>query len=1193
MNRTENTPKGSGYAHTYNELEGSEPIISTHGKLKESRAFIGPTVDAIIGLDNQFKIFVINEAVENLFGLKKEDLLNRHINEIIPEYISTPENFKTQNFIITTPEKPLKSYWISKGISFSGDLFDIEISISELRSNSESGLHLMIRPIMTSELSKLQDNQFGFSALFNPITDVFFRVNKEGFFESVSSSSTTVLDYAPNEMIGENFKSFFVYPEDWELIYHLIKKNGACKDFLSLIHDERGKHKHITITAKERIGLNGKMTRIEGVIRNASLFKQTNDKLVEKTRQFRDLFEFAPDAIFIHDFKEIKNVNKSFLKLFGYKSKHDIIGKPPKETMILPEDHHLVDAAREKVKKNSQHKLPLIRHIDSKGNVLLTETYISLLYINGAKHIQVVSRDISNRLRLERNLKTNQEILNTINANSPDHILTVNEDLQVTYVNKFIEPFNKIDMLGTNILNHLPENIHDSYLGALKKALRGTPQNFEIEIVTSNKKKIWYDVRVNKITSIHGKTHLLIISADISKRKQVEIRNKINSAISNKLNGSINFQDFCKYIQLKLAKIPGFKDIYVAGYNEDKEKTSVLFQVENGKTKTYTIPSRTNGNGLFEYIIRTGKDLLLNKEELSSFHYENNLTIYGKASSAWIGTPIISNDKIVGVLAAESFDEDHNYSQIDRHMIRFIGTQIGKLIERTLALNEIQQYERYFSVSMDLLCIANLDGYFKKINPKFSQTLGYTVEEILNQPFMNFVHPDDVEATEKEVLKLTQGMESINFMNRYRSKSGEYKWFLWAAAPDTATGNLYCAAKEITEQKKIEQAAKKLADIVSHSNDAIISSDQNGNVSSWNLGAEKLLGYSTQEMIGTPIKKFAAIELLREHQSIFKKVQMGASLEGYETQLKDSDNNLIDVNMSIFPITEENGKLKGVSCIIRDISNKKEAERIKEEFTKELEKKVAERTTELKNAQKQLAKSLEKEKELGELKSRFVATASHQFRTPLTIIQSSMSILSMHLEMGADQSAFQEKFDSVYRRITGQIQRMTELMSDVLIIGKINSGRITTKLESTDLIALCNKICVNYNEIQEDQRIISLHVSGKPRELMLDQKLMEYAISNLVSNAFKYSQNRPNPEIEIHFQKNQTLIRVKDHGSGIPDEDKRYLFEPFFRASNVKEILGTGLGLSIAKEYIELNGGVLSVNSVLDIGTEFKIGFKR
>ena len=395
------------------------------------------------------------------------------------------------------------------------------------------------------------------------------------------------------------------------------------------------------------------------------------------------------------------------------------------------------------------------------------------------------------------------------------------------------------------------------------------------------------------------------------------------------------------------------------------------------------------------------------------------------------------------------------------------------------------------------------------------------------------------------------------------------------------------ARKDDIKKKNAEKELQQLADIVSHSSDAIISTGVDRNVISWNQGAEHLLGYSTEEMIGESSLLLRPKELELEHDEIVYGVLDGNSIESYETIQIKKDGSPIHVNMSMFPLIGEDGDIKGVSSILRDISEQKEAVEIKEAFTKRLETMVNERTRELDDAKKELALSLENEKELGRLKSQFVSTASHQFRTPLAVIQASLGVLDMQKEDMTD--AFKVRFDKVFNRVKEHIGRMTNLMDDALVIGKINAGSVLPVITETNIVGLCEGLVSNYNEIQSDGRTMNFKVFGEQQDINLDPMLIEHAVSNLISNAFKYSTDNEPPQLSVCFEENEVNIIVKDFGIGIPDLELSHLFEPFYRASNTREYSGTGLGSAIAKEYVELNKGRIEVKSELDEGSEFTI----
>jgi len=239
----------------------------------------------------------------------------------------------------------------------------------------------------------------------------------------------------------------------------------------------------------------------------------------------------------------------------------------------------------------------------------------------------------------------------------------------------------------------------------------------------------------------------------------------------------------------------------------------------------------------------------------------------------------------------------------------------------------------------------------------------------------------------------------------------------------------------------------------------------------------------------------------------------------------------------------------------------------------------------------ELNRSLIKEQELGQLKTSFVSTASHQFRTPLAAIQSNSELLEMlsnKIEGGTNK-----RFKKITNRITLEIRKMTELMDDVLILGKLTSGNVSTKPKELNLVDFCEKLAEEFNELQMDGRFVNIVKEGVPYNVYLDAKLLTHSLSNLISNAFKYSLGKKNPKLSISFKPKEFNLTIEDYGIGIPKMEMSNLFHPFFRANNVTEIKGTGLGLSIAKEYFELNKGIITASSTEGIGSTFEINFKK
>jgi signal transduction histidine kinase len=240
---------------------------------------------------------------------------------------------------------------------------------------------------------------------------------------------------------------------------------------------------------------------------------------------------------------------------------------------------------------------------------------------------------------------------------------------------------------------------------------------------------------------------------------------------------------------------------------------------------------------------------------------------------------------------------------------------------------------------------------------------------------------------------------------------------------------------------------------------------------------------------------------------------------------------------------------------------------------------------------KRLAVSLEREKELGQLKTSFVSMASHQFKTPLSVIQFNAELYEMLASSG--KIIKPEKYAKVTARIAVAITSMNNLIDEVLLLGNVTSGIITYTPENLDLVGFCEKMAKEFNLIQQDNRILDLVIDGEAYDVSLDPKLLDHSLSNLISNAFKYSVGKKNPQLIIHFNPTEVVLSVKDFGLGIPEKEQSKLFTPFFRANNTIGIKGSGLGLKIAKEYVEINKGQISAKSTLGEGSCFEITFKR
>ncbi len=242
--------------------------------------------------------------------------------------------------------------------------------------------------------------------------------------------------------------------------------------------------------------------------------------------------------------------------------------------------------------------------------------------------------------------------------------------------------------------------------------------------------------------------------------------------------------------------------------------------------------------------------------------------------------------------------------------------------------------------------------------------------------------------------------------------------------------------------------------------------------------------------------------------------------------------------------------------------------------------------TSQKELEDQLRKAIDKEKELNDLKSRFVATTSHEFRTPLaSILMISDTLLLFQHKMDSQQ------ISQRLAKIKDHVKLLTEIVNDVLQLSKLQEGKIGYNPKKEDIVLLCKNIIDGFNETIYAENVIEFKSQVNGLEVLIDSKLITQAINNLISNAIKYSNQQPKITVKLRINREEMTISIKDNGIGIPEEDKKHLFNPFFRAGNVSTIQGNGLGLSIVQESMKMHGGKISFISVLGTGTIFTLHF--
>lgn len=411
-----------------------------------------------------------------------------------------------------------------------------------------------------------------------------------------------------------------------------------------------------------------------------------------------------------------------------------------------------------------------------------------------------------------------------------------------------------------------------------------------------------------------------------------------------------------------------------------------------------------------------------------------------------------------------------------------------------------------------------------------------------------------------------------------------------------------------------QDAVIRLQAIFDDAVDGIIIIDSRGIIEEVNKSACVLFGYNEDELVKKSINMLMPQKEAVRHDGYLHNYQQSRIPKiigiGREVTGKRKSGEEFPFWLAVNEVRLNDRTI--YTGFIHDLSEIKNAERRLQMLNEELEKKVIARTYELENVVNQLLalnkqleeeinikikiqqqlkdreaeleKSLLLERELGELKSRFVSMASHEFRTPLSTVLSSVSLIGRYTE--SDQQANREKH---INRVKSTVAHLTAILNDFLSMNKLEEGRIQTFFEDFDPIELFHEVIEEMKTIlKPNQQLINLH-STNGMLVRSDRKIIKNTLINLISNAIKYS--KENGKINCNINVNEKVLdfSVSDEGIGIPDEDQKHLFDRFFRASNVTNIEGTGLGLNIVKKYLEMLDGDISFVSKLYIGTTFNV----
>ncbi len=1416
-----------------------------------------------IALNNmQGEFLEVNTEFSRFTGYTVDELNQLSYWDLTPRDYEDQEQIQLKSLSETGKYGPYEKEYIHK----KGHRYPVLLNGAIVKDgNGEGFIWSVVQDI--TERKKAEEDQAAFVNVFETsLNEIYIFDAQSLLFNYVNKGARDNLGYNMEEL-------FCLTPVD-------LKDEFDKKTFNELIEPLRkGKtpRLHFETTHKRKNGtyypveVHLQYTHFKGTQAFVAIILDITDRreAEKEIKEYANFFSMSMELMCIADMEGyFRKLNPRFVSTLGYSEKELLTTKF--YDFVHPED---VEATKNEVIKLSN-GIPIVsftNRYECKDGGYKWLIWSATPNVKTGL-IYATARDITELKEAENSLLESEENFRSLAENAPNFIARINRNHEVDFINRVDPGYTMEDVIGAPVYAFVNPEEHEIVGARITEVFAsGVPSHYNSSMMHKNGREAFFTTNLGPVKDDAGEvTSIIMIIQDITEQVRAgeEIKRSYNELqLIDKVNRA-SFENR-SFNQLAVLTLNALNELEAAKggrfylYNDDEQKLNLIEQsldnnlVRELEKKTginiRTVVPPVHSGTSFHQAIST-REIIVARDpksvrKLLAEHTDHKLL---KSLAEWavkainIKTfmiiPLASEDNIFGLITL-TFNRVLQDTSIERFK-RFTNGITAALLQANTKKELLHQKQFTDDVLNNIPAdIAVLDGSQKYL---FANKKGTGSDEMrkwligkTDFDYCRYKGVDNTWAKERgKHFKIALSEKNDATWIDSFWKNGKEEHLLRKFHPVTENGKLKYMigyGVDITDRIKAERESKKLASIVSYSNDAIVTFSLNGEILSWNAGAERLFGYEAKEVVGKNIGIIVPEDKQEECHSLMTSVSQGSSKASFDTERLHKDNGVLDVSLATFPLFDALGRVTSASAIMRDITDRKEAERalvrsesslkeaqriahlgswqwdvqtdkvtwsdeeynlysvpkdgsplsyktflsalhpddkewvdkkvrktfetkkpfsfvnrtidknerikyiesrgkvefdnkgqvarlvgtsldvtkrveaekMKEEFTHQLEEKVRERTSELqisqnelkyqvdtlnhvalvsitdtdgnityandvfcktsgytqeeligqnhrilksgkqpqglfrgmwksiskgkiwsgeiinkskngglywvhttivpffnlhgeiekyvavrfniteeKHLQEQLKQSLEKEKELGQLKSRFVSTASHQFRTPMAIIQSNSELLKM-ITQNSDES-LKAKLEKATGRINKEVKRMTDLMDEVLILGKISSGKMEINKKPTDLLALCNDLCYQFNAIQQDGRRMNVGTSGTPGKISIDAKLIDHAISNLISNAFKYSSEH-DPELHIAYEKNSIKIIVSDQGMGIPKSEIPNLFQPFYRAENAKSMEGTGLGLAIVKEYVELNDGEVLVESRLKRGTTFTI----
>lgn len=1033
---------------------------------------------------------------------------------------------------------------------------ELQTANEELHANIEAlGIANREVEIANQIIARQKDEML--NRVLDSSKDVIWSFDLTGKGMNYLSRSAARIYQQPYESLIANpyFWRDFVAPEDKPLKERSLARlnetgQTICEYRVRINNKVRWFRDELWLVKDEK----GNPVRLEGIAADITDHHFAEENILQERNLLRTLIDNIPSYIFLRDTNlKIILSNRATFELLGATREEEVLGR----TLI---DYYGASAADlyEEEKKVAATGQPLENHevkVNLKGReILLSTTKVPIKDANG-EVVQVlgISHDITELRRRENELKQYRENLEIIFHHTTDNFAMMDSEAKLVVLNEpmenYISRYTKaVPKPGTSFYDIVAANRVDEVKKLVARVMSGERIRVLSESVFDHETK-YYDVVYAPVYKEGVVTHFTVSSADVTEKILTERENERyrtnldiyfrttkDTILLLTAEGKVEmfnkaFEDFLHYITgMKVKRGDLLMDIAPA-----HRKTSAAIQFRKALSgKSSTVEA--------EFTSKSGETI---------FYYTRYepVIVGGRVTQVSVsGVDITAFKRIEAELKRDQYFLDRaSESARIGYWTSELGMDDGKLT--------------WSKEVFEIFGVREED--FKGVNSFFYQC----------------VHPDDLHMVMENAAQARAGNSNYDIDHRIVLPDGTVRWVNEKAQvieDERGESLMVGIVQDINDRKLYESVLKEYNErfeILSRAtNDAIWDLDVEKNTVTWNHGLETIFGHkqlhvkNAKEWWASQIHPEDYERVMNEMNAVFGKQAANWTTEYRYLCADGKFKNVLDRAYVIYQ-NKMPVRMIGAMQDVTEITN----------YRLNLEQLIEKRTN-------QLNEALQKEKDLVDLKSKFISIASHEFRTPLTSISLSAGFLRRYSNK-IDQVTLEKKVGTIEK----QVLHMNSLLEDVLLVGKLEEGKVVVNRQEYEpdlLRALAEEAMFAKND---GHHTLSYHVKGTARPFISDEKLLRNIIYNLITNAVKFSPHADTVTMRVHFTADQLTMAVKDEGIGIPPEEMKNLFTSFSRATNATTIEGTGLGLHIVKSATEMLQGRVEVTSELNKGTEFTI----